>query len=191
MLSVSACGTTRDQRVARDMTTIRTERAPDKLVARGTALAQIGDFTRAEQYLAAALDEGAPANVVLPRLIRVCVTAGHERAAINYAAPELRRHPNNVWLRFVVAELRLVTGDSSGARTDLEQVEAAEPESSAPHYAMARLLRDHFSDVVGADREFRAYLRLAPEGDHAEEARASLLHAVIARPASSAPEAVQ
>jgi tetratricopeptide (TPR) repeat protein len=189
-LAATACGTTRDERVARDLSTFHAERTPDKLVARGAALAQIGDLTRAEQYLAAALDEGADPSVVLPKLLRICISAGHQRAAINYAAPQLRKHPGDVWLRFVVAELRALTGDTAGARSDLERVVAAEPLSSAPHLAMARLLRDQLGDVITADREFRAYLRLAPDGEHAEEARASLLQAVVARPASPTPEAL-
>ena len=189
-LAVSGCGTTRDERVARDLSTIRAERTPDKLVAGAMALAQIGDLTRAEQYLAAALNEGADPDLVLPKLLRVCMTAGHQRAAIDYAAPELRKHPNDTRLRFVVAELRALTGDTRGARADLEQVVAAEPRSSAAHYAMARLLREQVGDVLAADREFRAYLQLAPDGEHAEEARASLVQAVVARPAPSMPEAL-
>jgi len=175
------CGAAPGDRVARDLSTARKESTPDKLVARGRAFAGVGDLTRAEQYLAAAIEAGAPADKTLPELLRVCVAAGHERAAIDYAAPQLRRHPSDVRLRFVVAELRAVTGDASGARADLELVVAGEPDAPAPHYAFARLLRDQLGDPLGADREFRAYLRAAPSGDHAEEARANLLRPVVLR----------
>jgi hypothetical protein len=45
------------------------------------------------------------------------------------------------------------------------------------HYALAVLSRDE-NDPVGADKHFREYLRLAPNGPHAEEAQASLLESV-------------
>lgn len=181
-LAVPACASRPADRVARDVSTVRTERAPDKLVARGTAFASVGDLTRAEQYLAAALDAGADPDVVLPRLLRVCINSGNHRAAIGYAAPLLQRHPDDANLRFVVAELRAATGDPGGARADLERVVALDPDAPAPHFAFARLLRDQLRDPVGADREFRAYLRVAPAGEHADESRASLLLAVRSVP---------
>jgi Tfp pilus assembly protein PilF len=185
VLASSACAARPADRVARDVSTVRTERAPDKLVARGTAFASVGDMTRAEQYFAAALDAGADPNVVLPRLLRVCINSGNHRAAINYATPLLQRHPDDVDLRFVVAELRAVTGDTQGARADLAHVVAIAPEVPAPHFAYARLLKDQLGDPAGADREFRAYLRVAPTGEHAEESRASLLLAVRTVPTAA------
>ncbi len=195
VLSLSAlgafgCAAAPADRVAHDVSTVQAERSVDKLVARGMAFASVGDLTRAEQYLAAALDAGADADVILPKLLRVCIAAGHDRAAIDYATPQLQRRPSDARLRFVVAELRAVTGDTGGARTDLEQVVTATPRDSAPHFAYARLLRDQVGDVLAADREFRAYLALAPDGEHAEEARASLLQVVAARPATTVPEAL-
>jgi Tfp pilus assembly protein PilF len=184
------CAAAPADRVAHDVSTVQAERSVDKLVARGMAFASVGDLTRAEQYLAAALDAGADPDVILPKLLRVCIAAGHDRAAIDYATPQLRRRPSDARLRFVVAELRAITGDTGGARTDLEQVVIADPRDSAPHFAYARLLRDQVGDVLAADREFRAYLALAPEGEHAEEARASLLQVVAARPASTVPRAL-
>ena len=177
-LATPACANRPSDRVARDVTTVKSERTPDKLVARGVAFAGVGDLTRAEQYFAAALDAGADPNVVLPKLLRVCITSGNHLAAINYAAPLLQRHPDDADLRFVVAELRAVTGDTQGARADLQHVVDLAPDEPAPHFAYARLLKDKVGDPAGADREFRAYLRVAPEGEHAEESRSSLLLAV-------------
>ena len=178
ILGTSACGAHPGDRVARDVSTIRAERTADKLVARGTAFASVGDLTRAEQYLAAALDAGADPTVVLPKLLRICVTAGHHRAGITYAQPYLDAHPEDFHLRFLVAELRAVTGDTAGARADLERVTAAAPDDAAARYAFAKLLKNDVGDPVGADREFRAYLRVAPDGAHADEARSSLLRPV-------------
>ncbi len=188
-----ACGPSRSDRVARDITTIAAERKPDKLLERGLAFAQVGDLTRAEQYLVAALDAGAPADKVLPKLLVVCIANAHYRAGIEYAAPELQRNPDNASLRFVVAELEAFTGDATAARKDLGMVTDAQPNEAAPHFAYARLLRDNLGDVVAADREFRAYLKLEPAGEHANEARASLLKA-LPRPddaATPAPPAIQ
>ncbi len=186
----TACAASPADRVAHDVSTVQAERTADKLVARGLAFANVGDLTRAEQYLAASLDAGADPDVVLPKLLRVCIAAGHDRAAIAYATPQLRRRPGDERLRFVVAELRALTGDTGGARTDLEQVVSATPDESAPHYAYARLLHDEVGDLLAADREFRAYLKLSPDGEHAEEARASLLQTVLARPATTVPQAM-
>jgi Flp pilus assembly protein TadD len=185
-----ACASKPSDRVAHDVTIVREERTPDKLVARGMAFAGVGDLVRAEQYLAAALDAGADPNLVLPKLLRVCITSGNHLAAINYATPLLQQHPDDAHLRFVVAELRVVTGDTQGARADLSQVVEQTPDDPAPHFAYAHLLRDKIGDPVAADRELRAYLRLAPEGEHAEEARASLLKVVAVQDAKVAPPAL-
>ena len=189
-IGATACASKPSDRVAHDATVVREERSPDKLVARGMAFAGVGDLVRAEQYLAAALDAGADPNVVLPKLLRVCITSGNHLAAINYATPLLQRHPDDAHLRFVIAELRVVTGDTQGARADLEQVVALTPDEPGPHFAYARLLKDKVGDPVAADREFRAYLQLDPEGEHAEESRASLLKVVAVRPAASEPGAL-
>ena len=166
-----------------------TARQPAALVARGLAFASVGDLTRAEQYLVAALDAGAPADRVLPHLLEVCIAASHYRAGIEYASPELQRNPDDARLRFVVAELRALTGDVSGARSDLDIVTSSQPSEAAPHFAYARLLRDDFGDRVGADREFRAYLRIEPHGEHRNEARGALLKAVAVQAALPAAEA--
>jgi hypothetical protein len=138
----------------------------------------VGDLTRAEQYLVAALDAGASPNAVLPKLLVVCIANQHYRAGIEYATPELQREPENASLRFVVAELEALTGDTGAAREDLAKVTQAEPHDAAPHFAYGRLLRDAFGDMVGADREFRAYLESEPHGEHANEARAYVLKTV-------------
>lgn len=182
VLATTACASRPSDRVARDVSTVRAERTPDKLVARGVAYAGVGDLTRAEQYFAAALDAGADPEVVLPKLLRVCITSGNHLAAINYATPLLERHPDDVDLRFVVAELRAVTGDTQGARADLARVVELAPEEPAPHYAYARLLKTQVGDAAAADHEYREYLRVAPTGEHAEESRAQLLVSVRSTP---------
>jgi tetratricopeptide (TPR) repeat protein len=157
------------------MQTFRKEATTENLVDRGKAFAAVGDTTRAEEYLAAALDQGADAREVLPLLLQVCVQTGRYRSAIQHAENHLRKHPNDVRTRFVVGTLYGAIGETKDAKSALETVLSATPDDAKAHYALAVLARDNESDVVGADRHFREYLRIEPNGSHAEEARASLL----------------
>lgn len=177
-LGFGAGCSSKGQQLRANLAEYNAERTPDKLVARGQAFAAVGDTTRAEQYYAAALEAGAPDSLVTPLLVEVCVRDGRYRAAIEYAAPYLKRHPNDVAMRYALGTLYQGTGDVRGAREQLESVVGKRPEQPDPHYALGILLRDDVSDLVAADDQFREYLRLAPTGPHADEARASLMRAV-------------
>lgn len=156
------------------MATMRDEQSIEKLVDRGRAFAAVGDSTRAEEYLAAALQRGARPERVMPVLLSVCVRDGRYRSAIFYAENHLRAHPSDVATRFVLGTLYAAIGEAPRAKEHLTRVVEATPNEARAHYALAVLMRDQ-QDPIGADRHFREYLRLAPEGAHAEEARASLL----------------
>lgn len=158
-----------------DMATFQRESTTDKLVERGKAFASVGDMTRAEEYLTAALDRGADPREVLPLLLQVCIQTGRYRSAIQHAEEHLRKHPDDVNTRFVLGTLYAALGESKDARDELERVLAILPEEARVHYALAVLARDAENDAIGADHHFREYLRLDPSGKHAEEARASLL----------------
>jgi tetratricopeptide (TPR) repeat protein len=170
-----------------DVALMKSERTPDKLVDRGLAFASVGDYTRAEQYLAAALEAGADPGTVLPPLLKVCVAAKRYRVAIDYAEPVLRKHPSDAHLRYVVASLRASIGDAPGARAEMEKVVSLDPQDAKVRFSFAVLLRDQCGDPGAADEQFRAYLRIDPAGEHAEEARASLLKPVP-RSVDVAPE---
>lgn len=175
-LALAGCGpSTPAEKAQANLATMRAEHAADKLVDRGRAFASIGDLTRAEEYLAAALDEGADYHVVVPLLIRVCLQDGRYRSAAHYAEEQLRKHPEDVRTRFVVGTIYAALGEVKPARAALEQVILARPDDADAHYALAVLARDNEGDVVAADKHFREYLRIEPNGKHAEEARASLL----------------
>ena len=175
--------------VAADVKTAREEQSADKLLARGRAFAEVRDYTRAEQYLSAALDAGAPPAQVLPALLKVCVAESRFRAALTYAEPQLTAHPEDFRLRFVVASLYSSIGDTVKALEHLERVAAAQPDLAEAQYAMAVLHRDAANDPGRADAHFREYLRLDPEGPHASEARGSLLTVVGPTERESAPAA--
>lgn len=166
-------------KVVAQAATVRAEETPEKLLARGRAFMSVGDFGRAEQYFASAIERGADRHVAMPLLLRACAEEKRYRAAIDYAEPELRRHPDDARLRFVVASLYSSIGDVAAARSALERVVQDKPNLAPAHYALAVLLRDEQGDAVQADAQFREYLRLDPSGSHADEARGSLLKLVL------------
>jgi tetratricopeptide (TPR) repeat protein len=177
-LLAAACSRQPVARVEADVRKAEQERTPDKLVDRGKAFARIGDLTRAEQYLSAALDEGADPRVVLPLLMRVCVESGRLRVAIRHADDFLKRHPDDTRLRYLLGTLYAAVGEPANARRQFEQVLERDPDNADAHYALAMLARDVDGDYARADHHFREYLRLNPSGPHAQEARGSLLKSV-------------
>jgi tetratricopeptide (TPR) repeat protein len=177
-LSAAACAPPPGAKVAAQVETVKAEQTPDKLLERGRAFANVGDFTRAEQYLAAALESGADPHKALPLLLKVCVEEKRYRVAIDYAEPVLKKRPNDHRLRFVVASLYAMIGESRIAREHMQLVVEGKPDYADVHYALAVLLKNDEGDLVTADYHFREYLRLKPLGPHAEEARGSLLKTV-------------
>ena len=176
-LAPLGCGNSPGDRVQQNVRTFKSEQKPDKLVAEARAFWRVGDLTRAEEYFAAAIESGGDEAKIIPQLLSVCVQDGRYRVAITYAENHLRRHPNDVNARFVLGTLYAAVGEVPEARTELERVVAARPAEAQAHFALAVLIRDQ-GNRAEADRHFREYLRLAPQGQHAEEARASLLQTV-------------
>ena len=141
-------------------------------------LADAADYTRAEQYLNLAAKHGGDPAQVMPFLIDVCVRDQRYRAALQYAEEHLRRHPRAYRLRYIEATLLRALGDIGKSRQELQRVLDASPDYADAHYSMAVLLRDQLGSYTEADQHFREYLRLAPRGQHAEEAGESLLEAM-------------
>lgn len=162
----------------KDATDFRKEQAPDRLLAEGRAFAAVGDTTRAEQYLAAALAGGGDDHAIVPLLIDVCVHDGRFRSAIEYAEPFVAKHPQDTRARYLLGTLYDGIGAFDRARAEYESVLATKPDAPEPHWALGVLLRDELKDPLLADAQFREYLRLSPSGEHADEARASLLKEV-------------
>ena len=151
---------------------------PVQLAARGDAYAELGDYTRAEQYFGAAIAAGGKTAEILPRLLRACVGAGDLRLAAEYAETELARNPDNAHLRFVTGALYAQIGNPVAAREHLVQAASALPDDGEVQFSVAAFFRDDLHDRVVADPYFREYLRIAPTGAHAEEARHSLMERV-------------
>ncbi|MBI5537788.1 MAG: tetratricopeptide repeat protein [Deltaproteobacteria bacterium] len=177
-LATTQCGPPPGAQVRADVQTMNREQTPDKLFERGKAFASIGDLTRAEQYLAAAVDAGGDPKVIVPMLLRVCVEARRYRAAIDYGENQLKKHPQDLKLRVLLGNLYAAVDEPLHAREQFELVLAQRPDDAEVHYVLAVLLRDTLDDIVQADRHFREYLRINPKGPHADEARGSLLKSV-------------
>jgi tetratricopeptide (TPR) repeat protein len=156
---------------------MQAESAPDQLAGRGDSFAAVGDMTRAEQYFVAALRSGGDPARLVRRLIAVCVADSRYPVALEYADDYLRKHPGDIDVRYAAATLRIAIGDEARARQDLGLVLAAKPAFGEAHYVLALLDKGN-GDVMAADTQFRAYLASAPDGEHAEIARANLMRAV-------------
>lgn len=177
-LLVAGCVKTPERTLEERIEVLEREHEPERLLERAEALASVGDYTRAEQYLNLALQSGAEERRVLPLLLEVCTQDQRYRDAAQYVEHYLRRHPNEFRLRFVLGTLYAGIGDVEPARAQFEKLLAVQPEHAEAHYALAVLLRDQLGNFGGADRHFREYLRLRPRGPHSEEASASLLERV-------------
>jgi tetratricopeptide (TPR) repeat protein len=155
-------------------------RAPERLLEIGEGFAAIGDSTRAAQYFSLAIEDGGDERQIFPRLLAMLVRDRQYRAAIFRAEYYLKKHPDDANVRFVTGSLYVGTGQAAEARGQYEAILQGGAERIRPeiYYALALLSRDVEGDVLAADVHFRDYLREAPNGKHAAEARASLLETV-------------
>lgn len=161
-----------------DVKSFQADQKPELLFERGKAFAAVGDMTRAEEYLAAAMDAGYDPRKVMPLLLDACTRDNRYRVAIQYAENYLRRYPadTNTW--FVVGTLHAAMGEAGPAEEALLRVAKARPLDPNVQFALGVLYRDLRVDPVRADEHFRAYLRLAPTGEHVGEARANVMKPV-------------
>jgi predicted Zn-dependent protease len=174
-LGALACGgpAARPEQPVRDPLSTVT---PEQLYQHGLFLIGQGDYVRAEQYLAAALDRGYPEARVVPSLVGACVRGSRLSAALGYAEPYLERNPGDWPLRLLVATIRMGLGDVETAHRELLRVTADHPEQPGGYYMLAVLERDALADPAAAREHFHRYLELDPDGEHASEARGALEH---------------
>jgi tetratricopeptide (TPR) repeat protein len=177
-LCLLACGASQGDRMKAEIQEAQAQQTTEKLVRRGREFAAAGDTTRAEQYFAAAIGHGGDERSILPMLLIVCIQDGRFRVAIEYASSYLKRHPGDTKVHLLLGTLYSAIGDAQPAHRELQRVLDERPSDVDAHYALAVLSRDNENDPVSADKHFREYLRLAPNGPHAEEAQASLLQSV-------------
>jgi tetratricopeptide (TPR) repeat protein len=158
----------------RERNVVARESSAAALLAKGEASASVGDLTRAEQYLVAALKAGGDEQLIVRRLLVVCVADERYPVALEYAHQYLYRHPEDEGIRFAAAAIHAATGELERARALLERVVKEQPRWAEAHYALATVLRDGGDSPEQADQHDLAYLKLAPKGEQAETARARL-----------------
>ncbi|MBN1656257.1 MAG: hypothetical protein JXA30_20980 [Deltaproteobacteria bacterium] len=146
----------------------------EELFARGVALAKHGQLIRAEQYLHLAAESGYPEERTLPILLSICLSSSRLRTALRYAEPYLIRHPESWRLRFLVATIYLALEQTLRAVEQLTRVAYDNPSHAPTYYLLAVINRDAFENSILVGRYFATYLDLAPDGEHASEARAWL-----------------
>ena len=151
----------------------------EDLVLLAVSHARAGDLLRAEQYLTAARQRGYEERAVVYWLVRVCVAASRYRSALIHSAGYLREHPSDWSLRLVVATIHEALGNLDRAQLELERIVVAEPSISLAHYRLAMLYRTRDAERERAKPHLEEYLRLAPEGRHAAEARSALSEAAV------------
>jgi len=138
-----------------------------------------GDTQRSEQYYMVALERGADERAVLPRLLSAYVRDRQYRLAAQRAEDHLRKHPNDVPVRLLLAALYEAVADYSRAVSAYHSVIQGDDARADAHFALATILSEQTHDRAGADVHFRRYLALAPHGLYADRARASLLTEVL------------
>lgn len=149
-----------------------------QLLELADALFERGDTQRAEQYYSAAMERGADHGKVLPRLLAAYVKDRQYRLAAQRAEDHLRRHPNDMSLRVLLAALCQAVADYSRAAAEYQAIVRDDASRAEAHFALATILAEHGHDRARADQHFRRYLALAPNGIYAERAQASLLREV-------------
>ena len=139
----------------------------------GDELMREGDPTRAAQYYETSYRAGD--RSAFPKLLAACVASRQYALAVDHGRAALARDPSNERLRLLLAALEAESGQSVAAREDFEVAASRQPGDAAAQFAAAVFFRDDAHEPGLADAYFRRYLEIAPVGDHAREARASLL----------------
>jgi len=177
--TVIACGQTNHPRVETAATAASDQAAAAKeLLELGLELAREGDAVRGEQYLVSALDAGADPNAAVLPLLKLCIKSSRFEAAAQYAENYGKDVMAKRDLDLLLGGLYVTLDERDKAVMHLHRVTRLYPEHAMAHLLLARVLNQQSRDLLQADEQFRAYLRLAPEGPFAAEARESLLKRV-------------
>jgi tetratricopeptide (TPR) repeat protein len=193
LLTICACAETTantgGEHVVGQVATDPLERIqPAELFRQGEELARGGDPIRAEQYLSTAVQRGFPARQALPLLLRVCIASSRLGAALQYATPYLKLHPDDYHLRYLVAAVQLGLGRPAEARQELIRVLRDAPDYADARYLLGVILRDNSGDSDGAAEQFAAHQRLNAQGLHGAEVAAWLReHSRVDSESTAAP----
>ncbi len=155
----------------------------ETLQAQGIAYANAGDSVRAQQYLSAALLKGAPESVVIPQLVRVCISGSRLRAALQYAQPYVEKHPDDSGMQYVVGAIHRALGDVKEAQVYLHRALNAEKPMEEAAYELSLVGKD-LGDVVMQEKFLSMYVERNPKGRYALRSKHRLqeLRAALATP---------
>jgi tetratricopeptide (TPR) repeat protein len=184
---LGACAAPQTRVDTAEASAIRARAAQDEMLRQSQVFARAGDWMRAEQYVALALEQGADSARATRLLVDACVRGQRYRAAAEHAERHLRTHPADSELRLVRALLLLGLDEPTSAARELEQLLRLDPAHALAHFALGSLQLENVRDPISADKHFRAYLALAPQGEYAERARSLLLRQVPSAGAALPP----
>jgi tetratricopeptide (TPR) repeat protein len=160
---------------------------PSTLFRQGLTADRQGDGVRAEQYIAASLEQGHSTREALPALLEICVRSGRYETALHYARRQLMQTPADWPLRHLAATLAHATGQDERARDDAERVLEAAPLFPDSYFLLGVITNERFGDRRAGGAYLRRYLALAPTGRHAADARRLLRRGPRHPPLDSAP----
>jgi tetratricopeptide (TPR) repeat protein len=172
LLQAMGCAKSPGERIANDLSTIKAEEEPNQLMLQGDAFEARGDYLRAEQYFAAALERGAKPEPLIPRILRVCMLDGRYQLAAQYATEHIRTHPADSETRLVLGTLLAGLGEDQAAEKELLRVTRDKPSLVEARFALAKLVSA--KNAADAKQHLLIYLQVAPNGPHAEEAKGLL-----------------
>ena len=147
------------------------------LFERAQAASIAGDYIRAQQYYTASMARGQDPTEVMPLLIEACIQGRRYETALSHAQSELRRMPESLQLRLMVAALHMALGDKEKAEWELRKIllmgESSTESSAEAHFALGSLLWGG-PDGSRAREHLRRYVELEPMGAHVIDAKLML-----------------
>ncbi len=154
--------------------------APASLLrGQGLAYARRGDLVRAQQYLAAAQLKGFDPRIVVPELVKVCVAGSRLRAALLYAEPYLRRHPEDAGMSYVVGTIHIALGNIQRASEHLTGALRGNEIMVDAAFSLAVLAAKE-GKIEEERSHLQHYLELRPNGRFSVRAKVMLAKVIVA-----------
>ncbi len=165
--------------------------APASLLrGQGLAYARRGDLVRAQQYLAAAKLKGFDPRIVVPELVKVCVAGSRLRAALLYAEPYLRRHPEDAGMSYVVGTIHIALGNIQRASEHLTGALRGNEIMVDAAFSLAVLAAKEGKIEEERDH-LQHYLELRPNGRFSVRAKVMLAKVTLAQADPEGHETVE
>lgn len=133
-----------------------------------------GDLQRSEQYFVASMERGKSPTVVIPHLVRLCVSQRRFSGALNYLEPLLQHEPHHWRLRRLYATLLAGLRRNDDAEVEFRRVLAQAPEDPTTHYFVGMFYRD-LSRRDEAKTHLLLYLEYTEDARHRAEVEETLL----------------